>query len=127
MKQISDSSVLVVDTCCVCGIRFAVPELYQDKLRETHKTFYCPNGHSLHFPSASKIEQAERAAKEWEKEAHSQQLLKEAAERSARAHKAAHTRTKNRVKNGVCPCCKRHFANLGQHMLNKHPNYAEET
>ena len=50
----------VVDTCCSCGISFAIPKHYQDKLRNTHQTFYCPNGHTLHFPSETEKEKLQR-------------------------------------------------------------------
>ena len=43
-------------TCCSCGISFTVPSSYYAKLQENHNTFYCPNGHSLHFPSKSQAE-----------------------------------------------------------------------
>lgn len=35
--------------CSQCGIVFTVPEVKHTKLIETKGTFYCPNGHSLHF------------------------------------------------------------------------------
>lgn len=34
------------------------------------------------------------------------------------------TRTRNRIANGVCPCCDRSFTNLQRHMASKHPDYA---
>lgn len=33
------------------------------------------------------------------------------------------TRIKNRVGNGVCPCCNRSFGNLHRHMQTKHPGW----
>lgn len=41
-------------------------------------------------------------------------------------HKREETETKlnkvqHRVKNGVCPCCRRSFQNLRRHMATKHP------
>lgn len=35
------------------------------------------------------------------------------------------TRMKNRVGNGVCPCCNRHFKNLQGHMKTKHPEFKD--
>lgn len=32
-------------------------------------------------------------------------------------------KVKNRVKNGVCPCCNRSFSDLRRHMESKHPDY----
>ncbi len=48
-------------------------------------------------------------------------------ENRRRAEKAAKTRIKNRIANGVCPCCKRSFKNLHRHMQNKHPKYGAAT
>lgn len=33
---------------------------------------------------------------------------------------------KNRVANGVCPCCNRHFENLERHMKGQHPDFQPE-
>lgn len=37
-------------TCSSCGIRWDVPDQYQDDRRQDHATFYCPNGHSQWYP-----------------------------------------------------------------------------
>ncbi len=34
-------------------------------------------------------------------------------------------RIKRQISNGACPCCKRSFQNLVQHMKIKHPDYIE--
>lgn len=115
--------------CCECGLRFSVPTAWERNRREKHDNFWCPNGHSLSFPSESRAEKAERelaAAKaqhktelEWERH------RREAAERSAAAHKGKVTGIKNRIGNGVCPCCKRSFQNLKRHMCTKHPDFKD--
>lgn len=33
---------------------------------------------------------------------------------------------KRRITNGVCPCCKRHFSALQEHIKSKHPEYSHE-
>lgn len=40
--------------------------------------------------------------------------------------KAAHTRTKNRIAKGVCPCCSRTFLDLQRHMQTKHPDFTKQ-
>lgn len=35
--------------CSSCGVTFMIPEVKHSKLIETKDSFYCPNGHSLHF------------------------------------------------------------------------------
>lgn len=36
-------------TCCVCGIKFGLPNDIMRERRNDGKTLYCPNGHSLSF------------------------------------------------------------------------------
>lgn len=43
-------------TCAACGIVFSFPKEFMQKLRENHKTFYCPNGHTLIFPAKTEAE-----------------------------------------------------------------------
>lgn len=42
--------------CANCGIEFCLPQAVEDKRREDHKTFYCPNGHSNYYPAATEKE-----------------------------------------------------------------------
>ncbi len=116
-------------TCCTCGMCFSVPSDWEAQRRAKHDTFYCPNGHNLSFPGETRAEKAEReleAAKkrhavdlEW------QRSRREAAERSAAAHKGKVTEIKNRIHNGLCPCCRRSFQNLRRHMATKHPEFKD--
>jgi hypothetical protein len=106
-------------TCCTCGVPFGIPDYFMKRKRETGEGFYCPNGHNLFFskPEVQRLrdelireksarEQAETRANEFKEES-----LKLGGKLN-RLHK--------RVRNGVCPCCKRHFANLQNHMKTKH-------
>lgn len=47
-------------------------------------------------------------------------------ERRLAAQRGVTTRLKNRVANGVCPCCNRTFANLQRHMSTKHKGFIAE-
>src|SRR5690606_3209460 len=35
--------------CAECGVEFCLPNNLVNKLRETRRTFYCPNGHALSY------------------------------------------------------------------------------
>lgn len=135
---ITPTVTLVTEECCSCGIVFAMPKDFKQTCLEYRekKPFYCPNGHQQWYTGesdaellrrekerATTLEARLRAAQARATHEADQRL---AAERSARAHRAAHTRTKKRVAAGVCPCCKRHFADLGRHMAGQHPDYAPE-
>lgn len=116
-----------------CNVTIYLPDDLISKLRDNHKTFYCYNGHTNYFPQQSDTEKLkadlekmtgfrDNANKrlEWKE----QELKQEKA--SKIALKGVVTRTKNRVKNGVCPCCNRSFVNLAQHMAGQHPNYGNK-
>ena len=36
-------------SCCDCGIKFAFDKKIEEMWRESEKTFFCPNGHHLHW------------------------------------------------------------------------------
>jgi len=45
-----DPDPLEAETCCKCGIRFAMPRtLRQLFLANSRKNFFCPNGHQQHY------------------------------------------------------------------------------
>lgn len=92
--------------------------------RRSGEAYWYPNGHQLIFSKTEGQllrEQLERA----QATLVSVEDQRDAAERSNRALRGVVTRERKRVSNGVCPCCNRHFEQLGRHMKNKHPNYAE--
>lgn len=120
--------------CCneQCDAMIIMPARVMDRFRENHKIFYCHFGHPQSFTGKNEKQKLqdqldkserlrERACKE--KEWVQQDLKNE--KNSNRALKGVITRTKNRVKNGVCPCCKRSFSNLKDHMSTKHPKYGD--
>lgn len=120
-------------TCYKCGIPFAFPAHLMTQFRRNHEEFYCPHGHSQYFPGKSDIEKARDEAARLAKlaeyhEARADRHMQNAEhlERSRNAYKGKVTQMKNRVANGVCPCCNRYFANLHKHMQNQHPEFASE-
>lgn len=124
-----------VGVCNECGVPILLENTFYKARKEDHKNFYCSNGHTLHYPQQTEAEKlrAELAQKEkylqnaqkhteWaEQDARQARERADAAERSRAAYKGQLTR----VKNGVCPCCKRHFGDLQRHMQTKHPGYLE--
>lgn len=116
--------------CGSCYIPFAIPENLYDARLADGKSFYCPNGHAIGWTDNEnkrlrrEKERLERlvAAKETSRRAALDQAA--AAERRRAAAKGQLTKVKNRIGNGVCPCCKRHFANVERHMTTQHPDFA---
>ena len=132
--KVQYETTLVLETCCSCGVPFGLSGDHYDRLNASGDTFYCPNGHPQIYTKRKNLEQqladaeaklaSEREAHEWYAEAYKEKRAElNETKNSLRATKAAHTRTKNRINNGVCPCCNRQFLNLHQHMKTKHPDY----
>ncbi len=123
--------------CCKCGIEFHVPDHWDNKRREDHKTFYCPNGHPQGYYGKSqkekRIEKLERENREKADQLMCKQTLldqareeRDLADRRRAAAKGQLTKTKNRIAAGVCPCCNRSFTNVARHMKSQHPDYSSE-
>jgi RNase P subunit RPR2 len=126
---IADNSTLAVETCYKCGMRFAMPEHFQRTKRIDQSGFFCPSGHIQYYVT-SRVQQLEKqvarlqATNDQSKAALDQKRQElYATERKLIAQKAAKTRLKNRIKNGVCPCCNRFFKELHQHMATQHPEF----
>lgn len=123
------SDTFVVTTCHKCGIRSGLPQDFYLRLQETKDTFYCPNGHAAVFRNsrADDLETkliAERARSDRLKAAADYEYRqRKSIERSRSALKGQVTKVKNRVGNGVCPCCNRTFQNLLAHMKTQHPTF----
>lgn len=135
--HVTYTTELYLETCCNCGVPFGLPEDLYNSLQESGNTFYCPNGHPQIYTRKQSLEEklkdaqaqlsAEKEANEWYSEVYRQAKNELKRTRgSLRATKAAHTRTKNRIAKGVCPCCNRQFLNLHRHMETEHPDYTEE-
>lgn len=123
------SDTFVVTTCPQCGIRHGLPQHLYKRLQENGNEFFCPNGHSIVFKAsrADDLERklvAERARSDRLKaDADYERRQRKSIERSRNALKGQVTKVKNRVGNGVCPCCNRTFQNLLAHMKTQHPTF----
>lgn len=106
--------------CCTCGILFCVPEdLKSMWLKHPGRSFYCPNGHSMHYTGKSDAQKLKEKEAQLDFERRKNEQLKN----SERSLKGQITKLKNRSKAGVCPCCNRTFKQLARHMKSKHPDY----
>jgi hypothetical protein len=123
---------LDVTDCANCAVQFAVPARLLAERRKDGQTFYCPNGHKLHFAET----ELDRVKKENERlaaqrtaaydQAAAARADRDRADRSNRALRGVVTRERNRVGRGVCPCCNRTFPNLARHMAGQHPEHATD-
>ena len=115
--------------CYKCSVTFAVDEHIRKRWIERGDTFWCPNGHDQHYSESdiSKLKSElarEKSRREfYERNAASERTAREMTQRQLIAQKAAKTRLRNRIRNGVCPCCTRSFMNLKAHIKTQHPDF----
>jgi hypothetical protein len=134
---------LVVETCCVCNMIFAMPREFMERMRRNHReNFSCPAGHEQHYTGKT---EAQKLRDELESErrrviqaqssrdlawkiVNSQTADLQAERRSKAATKGHLTRMRNKVANGVCPVpgCHRHFDNVQAHLKSKHEGWLVE-
>lgn len=127
------------EDCCNCGMTFFVPADFRAHRKNDAKLFYCPNGHGQHYSkseadrlraqlaTAEKDKQRAIKEKQWaEESARQNRESRLATERKLTAAKGQQTRLRNRIKNGVCPCCTRTFSNLQRHIATQHPEFTAE-
>lgn len=130
------SSKLEVMTCGNCGIQFAVPEAWIVRRRNGtdggDRSYHCPVGHSWTYSGETEaqklkrqLEEKERSLKWTEERLESARKDRDHHQARANALKGVVTKVKQRVGQGSCPCCKRHFQDLRRHMTSKHPEHAK--
>lgn len=112
-----------VNTCISCGVKFGIPSEFDQKLRQNHEAFYCPNGHKQWYVGESEAEKLRKELKRKEQEVADQVRAK----LQAQSELESAQRKLKRVAKGVCPCCNRSFSNLHKHMTTKHPEVVKKT
>jgi hypothetical protein len=95
MAEIVKDVKFTTIVCVGCGIAFAVPSNYHDKLVQSKKIWYCPNGCSRSFTENNSVK------KELDKTQKELQNLKD----------------------GRCPVCWQVRKNIILHIKQKHPDY----
>ena len=84
--------------------------------------WHCPNGHVLVFTETEVDKLKKQLASEQQRTEMFRRENQEK-ERAIKSLKGQITKSKNRIANGICPCCNRSFSNLHRHMKTKHPDY----
>ena len=121
-------------TCWKCEERFGLDDATEAVLRKSGRGFCCPWGHSAVFPlGESETDKLARELKAANATVERELRWREESTATARtlekrqsAQRGVTTRLKNRVANGVCPCCNRTFVNLQRHMSTKHAGFVAE-
>ena len=123
MSKYVDGIEFVTEQCCNCGIAFAVTSDFQNRRMKDHKSFYCPAGHGQHYSDKSEEQRLREQLEQKQQELSRAQTRAESIARQRDQVSKTYHRMRERVKNGVCPCCNRTFENLMNHMRTKHPDY----
>jgi hypothetical protein len=129
--QIQELVILTQINCGECGGTYAINERYRAQRQQKGDGWTCPyckcswgyfnNGDNAKLKRD--LEEANRRVEFQRDQAAMERKRRESAEHRERAQKAAKTRIKNRIANGVCPCCNRTFLDLQRHMSTKHADY----
>lgn len=123
MTQYVDNTWLATETCCSCGMLFAVPSDFQARRKDDHKSFYCPSGHCQSYTGATEAMKLRKELDAKERDLRNATARALTAESERRQIAKAHDKMRKRIVNGVCPCCNRSFENLRMHMQTEHADF----
>lgn len=121
--------------CGCCGASYAINERYRQQKYQEGGTWHCPYCQtSWGYSNNNENARLKKQVAELEQHKANLRAAKEAAEQEAEHFRKSRditkgllNRVKTRLKNGVCPCCNRTFANLHRHMQSKHPGFSIES
>lgn len=111
------------ETCLSCSGVFAVNKEWIRRKRQSGGGWYCPYCQQGWHATETENMKLEAKLKSVNNRLATEKARHDQTKASLSAQKGVTTRLKNRVKNGVCPCCNRHFKNLFAHMKNQHPGF----
>lgn len=123
-----------LEECFHCHAPFMMTTDATERLRNNHKSFYCPycKG-SQYYPGKTNEQKLkeklvqERQRKEAAlRRANEEQQRADQLAKKEKVQRASRIRLKKRIINGVCPCCNRHFPNLFSHIKTKHQDWIKQ-
>lgn len=120
--------------CITCGVLHAMPACLVERDRAEGGYRYCPNGHQQGWSKEASEQEKTRRERDrlkqqtarLEQEAADAWAQAEASRQRAEKAERATQRLKKRASAGTCPCCSRTFANMAEHMKQKHPELLAE-
>lgn len=133
---LSFSVTLKSRTCPNCSGVYAISQEYEEeamRLGEFKKMWTCPYCKEERGFGEGRIQKLEKELRASQSREQLERDQRHAAERSAEGERIARLESESkrakmekRIKNGVCPCCKRSFCNLQKHIATKHPEFAKK-
>jgi len=116
----------VIEECYLCGVAFAMTAHFESQARRLHTVFHCPNGHRQSYEGKTEEERLREQLARKEQELTLARRQRDGEQNRSRALRGHLTRHKRRSAAGLCPCCRRTFAQLARHMKSKHPDFAKD-
>ncbi len=107
--------------CGGCGIPFCVPTRWLNDRKNNHGEYYCPNGCNRWFAGKTEAQKLKEELEQIKADRVEREQLLQDRWLDALGEKNKLEKKLKRIHNGVCPCCNRSFANLKNHIANKHP------
>jgi DNA-binding XRE family transcriptional regulator len=125
MSDFQKSINFKVIECGGCGQMFAMTTVFFELRQEDHKSWYCPNGCCRHYTGKSKAAKLQSVIDRKDRELEAEKGRSAMLAHEVSEVKKTYGKMRDRVKNGVCPCCNRTFQNLMEHMKTKHPEFGK--
>jgi len=113
-----------VTTSC-CTVECGLPRRLYDDCRNKGKQFYCPKCGGTQVFTKTENQRLKEEIEMLNGSVAKSESRRREAEWQRNAARKSHRKMRDRVKNGVCPCCNRTFDNLLKHMRTKHPEYGD--
>lgn len=126
---------MYIESCCAdgCGVEFGMPvSLHRELNADSKRWFYCPNGHRQHYTQSEldKLRRERDRAVQQQEYQRQMRIEAESREKTANSRAAGYkghaAKLGKRIKGGACPCCKKRYKALANHMANIHPKYTGE-
>jgi len=125
MSTFAENTWFYIEHCCNCGMAYAMTDEFQRRRRNDKKTFYCPAGHPQVYTGQTEAQKLKAELERATEMRLAAEMRAETAEKDRQQIGKAHQKMRERVMNGVCPCCNRTFQNLMQHMKSEHPDFSD--
>ena len=129
MNTVTFNVVLEQVTCRTCGMIYALSEGFIDGARSDPSVRWrCPSmtcSSSTWGFSDSKEDKLRRQLDSARRDAEQARAHRDRVGRKLAAQKGVTTKLKKRIAHGLCPCCRRTFENLQDHMAHLHPEYTD--
>lgn len=109
-----------------CNIEFGLPRSLYDACKNKGTAFHCPKCGDSRVFRTTELQKLKAENERLKGRVHSAECQRRHAEHQRNAARKSHRKMRDRVKNGVCPCCNRTFENLLRHMRTKHPEYSDD-